>query len=558
MAIEWDRIGQVAFDRHVEALLHRLYDGRAIAVNGRGGDKGIDVQVNTEAGLRIFQLKYHPDGFPGSYRGRRTAIKQSFQRAMQHDPVEWTLVVPTTLTPSERAFVDELAVGRTVKVTVMDRPALDNGFASHPSLEATFTREQAREAARDFGREQALLLDGEDLIQRVRALGSRADNIDPDWTWDFQRRGDTVIQTLRPQHALAHEVSPVRLTLTTRPEAMDTGLTAAFTRTLGYGIAEEVELPPEAVASLTIDGPEWLSKTVGDVRVTWQPVPDASQSDAAAEIEFLNSEEVPTARYAGRLIAQRSGELGASVEADIHGARLQMLVPFDKRVDGTMRYSFDLSGREPAEAMKVLRLHQRILLGGSFRITVEGTRVGSGRLPATGTAEDNAEVEKLLSYLSDLDVVQHHCESYFPAPLTYSGEERIDLRIARLLIEGRCVAYRSARTVTITLNGLDSPALRTVLGPQAQCLRFGPSGFEVTVGDHTLDIGPVHLFHAQVTADSGRQAIAALKTGRGAGTEVVFRPQDGEHFRLYLVDAPDDSRPLVPVPLGLPGYTDPR
>ncbi|MEU9880882.1 hypothetical protein [Streptomyces phaeochromogenes] len=92
--------------------------------------------------------------------------------------------------------------------------------------------------------------------------------------------------------ALAHEVSPVRLTLTTRLEAMDAGLTAALTRTLGYAIAEEVELPPEAVASLTIDGPEWLSKTVSDVRVTWQPVPDAAPSDAAAEVEFLNSEGV--------------------------------------------------------------------------------------------------------------------------------------------------------------------------------------------------------------------------------------------------------------------------
>jgi hypothetical protein len=365
---------------------------------------------------------------------------------------------------------------------------------------------------------------------------------------------------------LAHEVSPVRLTLTTRPEAMDAGLTAALTRTLGYGIAEEVELPPKAVASLTIDGPEWLSKAVSDVRMTWQPVPDAAPSDAAAEVEFLNSEGVTTGRYAGRLIAQRSGELGASLEADVHGARLQMLVPFDKQLDGTMHYSFDLSGREPAEALEVLRLHQRILKGGAFRITVEGTRVGSGRLSATGTDEDIAEVEKLLSYLSDLDVVQHHCESYFPAPLTYSGEERIDLRTARLLIEGRCVADRSARMVTITLNGLDSPTLRAALGTQAQCLRFGPSGFEVTAGDHTLDIDPVHLFHAQVTADNGRQAIGALKqdggryrkTGRGAGTEVVFRLQDGEHFRLYLVDAPDDSRPLVPVTLGLPGYTDPR
>ncbi|MFD7997979.1 hypothetical protein [Streptomyces mirabilis] len=51
--------------------------------------------------------------------------------------------------------------------------------------------------------------------------------------------------TLRAQHALDHEVSPVRLSLKTRPEAMDAGLTAAFTRSLGYGMAEEIELPPD-------------------------------------------------------------------------------------------------------------------------------------------------------------------------------------------------------------------------------------------------------------------------------------------------------------------------
>lgn len=534
-----------------------MYDGRAIAMNGRGGDQGIDVRVSTDAGLRIFQLKYHPDGFPGSYRGRRTAIKKSFLRAMQHDPVEWTLVVPCTLTGSERSFVDRLAVGRTVKVSVMDRPALDDAFAVHSSLEATFTRDQAREAARDFGREQALLVDGDDLIERVRALGNRADNIDPDWTWDFQRRGDTVIRTLRAQHALAHEVSPVRLSLKTRPEAMDAGLTAAFTRSLGYGTAEEVELPPEGVASLTVDGPEWLSKTVSDVRVTWEPVPDAVPS-AAAEVEFLDPEGVPTGRYAGRLIAHRSGELGASVEADILGARLQMLVPFDQRTEGMVRYSFDLTGRDPAEATRVLRLYQRILRGGSLRVSVNGTEVGSGKLSTRGTEEDSTEVEKLLSYLSDLEVVQRHCEAYFPAPLVYSGAERIDLRIARLLIEGRCVADRSAHTVTATLNGLDSPELRTALGPQPQCLRFGGKGFEFTIGGRTLDIGSVHVFHARVIADNGQQAIAALKAGRAAGTKVVFRPQDGEHFRLYLAEAPDHSRALVPVPLGLPGYTDPR
>jgi hypothetical protein len=71
----------------VEALLPRLCHGRAIAANGRGGDKSLHVRVNTENGLRVFQFKYHSDGFPDSYRGRLIAITHSFQRAMQHDPV---------------------------------------------------------------------------------------------------------------------------------------------------------------------------------------------------------------------------------------------------------------------------------------------------------------------------------------------------------------------------------------------------------------------------------------------------------------------------------------
>ncbi|KUN57263.1 hypothetical protein AQJ46_48155 [Streptomyces canus] len=72
-----------------------------------------------------------------------------------------------------------------------------------------------------------------------------------------------------------------------------------------------------------------------------------------------------------------------------------------------------------------------------------------------------------------------------------------------------------------------------------------------------MDIGPVHLFHARVVADNGLQAIEALRAGRAADMKVVLRPQNGEHYRIYLADAPDDNLPLIPSPLGLPGYNDP-
>ncbi|WP_406165088.1 hypothetical protein OIE52_50485 [Streptomyces canus] len=168
-----------------------------------------------------------------------------------------------------------------------------------------------------------------------------------------------------------------------------------------------------------------------------------------------------------------------------------MMLPFDTTAAATLRYSFDLEGREPADASKVLRLHQRLLLGGDLRLTINGQHGGSGRLPATGTPEDLRQVERLLLYLADLDAVQRHCEAYFPAPLTYTAQERIDVRVARLLIEGRCVAYPYARTLTLTLNGQDDPTVRRLLSDGPQGLRISPPGFEITIGGRSLDIGAV-------------------------------------------------------------------
>ncbi|MEV7077805.1 hypothetical protein AB0N88_04495 [Streptomyces sp. NPDC093516] len=105
MAVEWDRVGQPGFDRIVESLVHRIYDAsaRVEVVNGRGGDKGIDIKVTHRRRVRIFQLKYYLDGFPTTaHKGRRKSIKQSFTRAMQHQPWEWVLVVPCTLSTAER------------------------------------------------------------------------------------------------------------------------------------------------------------------------------------------------------------------------------------------------------------------------------------------------------------------------------------------------------------------------------------------------------------------------------------------------------------------------
>lgn len=246
MAVEWDRVGQPGFDRLVEALVHRVYDAtaRVEAVNGRGGDDGIDIKVTHGSRVRIFQLKYYPDGFPTTaHKGRRKSIRQSFTRALQHQPWEWILVVPCTLTTAEREFVTSLAAGQTVRVGVWDRAKLDGLLATHADLEASFTRDQLFEAAKVYGQERALLMDGmRDVSARVTALGRQADGLDDHWTVDFARQGKTVVHTLRAKHPRAHEVSPVEITLTgSCPLTPD--LAQAVRRSLGFGSTASTSPP---------------------------------------------------------------------------------------------------------------------------------------------------------------------------------------------------------------------------------------------------------------------------------------------------------------------------
>ncbi|MFB7340435.1 hypothetical protein ACFCZ6_10280 [Streptomyces hydrogenans] len=561
MAFEWDRVGQPHFDRVVEALVHRLYSETAEvrAVNGRGGDGGRDIDVVQGDRLRIYQLKYFPDGLQG--RGRRPSIKKSFKRAMDHDPYEWVLVVPCTLTPGERAFVMGLGEGRDVKVTVMDRATLDDRLAAHSDIERSFNRTGGDggllEYAKVMNREQDILAAGmADLGARVQALGRVVDDVDPNWTVDFAREGGKVIQTLRAKHPRAHEVSPVSLTIS--GTAMDAGLAAAVTRSLGFGVAEEVELPSHVVKRLTVSGPDWIAQTFTNTTVLWKPVSPGPGADAAVSVSFLGEDGSVQASCAGRLRARGSGSLGSSIEVDLPGALLRVLRPFDESAPAKVAYQFDLAGLSPAEALKVLRLRRRLSLGGDFRVMIDGQLAGAGRLPKSGSADDLRRWARLQLFLEDLEVVQRHCEQDFPIPEDMSMTDRIALRMARLLVEGRCVTSPFSRELTITLTWIDDVNTRELLSGRAQSLRVTSSEYGITIAGHLLNLGSVCIFHTEVTADDGPSVLESLRNGLVSEATLVLRPARGEHYRMFLTESPDNGMPLSPCPLGLDGYPEPR
>ncbi|MET8544515.1 hypothetical protein ABZW03_28310 [Kitasatospora sp. NPDC004799] len=362
MVIKWDQLSQPKFDEIVEALIHRLHSGgsEVHAVNGRGGDDGVDILVRTGSHEHIYQLKYYPDGFATSAKGRRSSIRSSFRRAAGRGPQAWTLVVPCTVSHSERGFVEDLPGERPIAVSIMDRTALNDLLAIHSDLDAYFNRDHLLEAAKVYNRERDILLGGHrDITERVSALGRQMDTLDPHWTVDFVRQGDKVVQTLVGKHPRAHEMSPIRINLTGHCRAFQPGLESALERVMGFGIAEEVVLPAEAVEKLTVEGPEWLSRTHENVEVAWCPVEPAPYAGAALEVAFLNPQGREVATYTGRVNGLGSGSLGRSVEATVGGSgRLRLLHPFDTGRPAKLGFSFTLGESEPADALRLLVLQR--------------------------------------------------------------------------------------------------------------------------------------------------------------------------------------------------------
>ncbi|MGW6882644.1 hypothetical protein ACWGEU_20555 [Streptomyces goshikiensis] len=557
MGIEWNHIEQPRFDRIVEALVHRLYADRADVkvVNGRGGDGGIDIKVTLPDRVRILQLKCYTDGFPGSYKGRRASIKKSFKDALVHDPDEWILVVPCTLSPSEDAFVMGLPNGAgRPKVRVWNRAWLDDKLAAQADLRDHFLREDLREAAKDYGAELAFLAGGSDDVgDRMEALGQRIDRLDPHWSLDVAYRNGIVEQTLRPKHPRAQQVSPIAFRLQGSLEDADPGLAAAVKRVVGFGAAEELILPPSAVRKLSVEGPDWLRIGSENAEVRMTPVSPAPGQGATAELTFLDGAGAVQGVYEGTVRALGEGSAGQSIDLDFAGSRVAIYHP-SQGGGTTVECGIDLAGLSCADALQALDFYERIMAGSAFRLRLDGLDMAAGSFPAAGfDADDHEAFTRLRMTVEDLDVVQKHCRFRFPVPADVRIDERAFLRIGRLLVDGLCVASPFMTTFSMELSGQDSPFLRDLVTSDDVSHRETVD-YAVQFAGRELPIGPVAVFHPRVHVEHPELVLQALEEGRAEGHQLTLRPADNEEYRLYFPQPDDttDLNTLTPTPLGIP------
>ncbi|PPJ02290.1 hypothetical protein [Nocardia cyriacigeorgica] len=549
--INWEQIGQLDFDRVVESLIGRRYRNadRVTAVNGRGGDGGVDIEVVQGGRVRIFQLKYFVGGFSGGFaKSRREQIRKSFRKAMQSKPYEWTLVVPENLTPTELAFVNGLAdASCTTQIRPpMGRKELDDLVIEFPQVDRWFQRQTLREDAIIFGQEKASMLAGvDDLDSRVRDLGVVTDSMMRDWTFDFHRVGDTVTRVLRPQNPLAAVNSPIAFRVEGQFREAHAVLKHRMRRSFDFGTSDQLDLPAEVVSSITIEGPEFIAGKLGPVRVILTPESNTPGVGKPVELRILDEDGIQAGSHEGIVTHADSGRVGASLEASFYDGKLtvQLLHPLTEGQLGHANVTHSIAGARPADVRQVLSLARQLRHGARIETYIEGNFLMAFGNDGVTPREPDNDSTMFEEFADDLDIVQRHCGTYFPLPDSVSNRERVDIRVARLLIEGAIVASPTVEVFVRTLTGHDSPEVRRDLTNPVAAV-WPSQQYIVTLGNRTLSLGPVYVFHPAAIAheEDAQQAIAALDAGQGEGRRVRFLPGLDPYFYVALANVPLEQR----------------
>lgn len=357
VAIEWTKLDRPGFDRAVEAFFaaeNSDLSGEAYAVNGRGGDDGIDILIRRDDRITIVQLKCFPEGFStGWKRTREEQIRRSFKTALKHGPDEWWLVVPTTLTETERRFVKALptrfAVGTpgrpaapegrpgVPEVHVFDRPQLDVLASKHPALVTHFLRDELLEAARVYNQETALMVDADDVVARVAALAKQADTLDPDWRLDVATV-DGVVQTMiAPKRPDSAERSPITLRLRASFSPDEVHLREKLQRVFDYGTPDPINLPASVVSRFEVDGPAFVARTSENVAISWTPA-ESEHSGKSLTLDFVNDRGRRVASVTGTTTWLSRAARGASLHAEFfNSVTLKFLLPLPPDVQEVSR-----------------------------------------------------------------------------------------------------------------------------------------------------------------------------------------------------------------------------
>ncbi|MDF2468453.1 MAG: hypothetical protein K0Q61_825, partial [Rhodococcus erythropolis] len=134
--------------------------------------------------------------------------------------------------------------------------------------------------------------------------------------------------------------------------------------------------------------------------------------------------------------------------------------------------------------------------------------------------------------------------------------ERVNLRVARIIIDGHLTASPRITNWTAPLSGLDSPKLRTQLTESGPA-HFTWKDFTLKLGSKELALGDAGVIHGSAKVVNSEEALAALDAGTARGFRIKFEPQEDRYFLIYLLGQGPELKDRMIAKWTLPGFTQP-
>jgi hypothetical protein len=516
----WDRLDEQTFNKSVEALLVAEFTGdgmRAQAIDGRGGDGGVDVDVAVERTgqlTQIFQLKHFPEGFSGGFRPRREQIRASFESAMDKHPSVWTLVFPKNPTISERKFVSTLRGDRKVIIRIMGAAELDGLLSKHPRIASHLSRDEAVEVLRAVNRPEAALANPGDLRAEMARIRERLDGRSQYWMPEVTIAPDgTYVETLYAKREDASEREPLSITIETEFGPGDEDLRKQFDEKMKYGGSGTIVLPERIVREFRKIGPEWFAETLtgGELHIGTATEP-VTQSVTA---EVYDPQGAFVAQLTGTTKAIDRGYGGVSVECRLHGG-LDLRWRFSDRFEegGSLTFSFDPVGATPREARQALRFVAGLRPDTELRLTIAGGP--TVRVRAADAIE--AEADKALTELvDDLCTIEEKLDVTFRFPA--EGADHTDRIWARALVRmlaGEPVPLPFKSSLTGTLSGAKDEVFEHLLS-EGVAVVVSQTDWGLEMFGTTLRLGEVRLYTHHAIVDESDRIVSAFEGGTAAG-----------------------------------------
>lgn len=542
--IDWSRINIEDFDRAVEAVLvreHTNTEQRARALDGRGGDGGIDVGVwrlEDQKVVHIFQLKYFPEGFSGGFRdARRSQIKNSFKRAKdEHSPDRWTLVIPRNPQRNELEFVLGLSKDSGIEVDLMGPAELDGLFAKHADIESAVNRDELNDLLAKMRLDDLTLSGSTDLQDKALELRDTASGRSLYWDTDFVVTETGVEEIYRAKHPDAMKYEPIETTFTLSLGTEHADVARTLQQIIDFGSFEKLELPAGS-GRMDRKGPEWVAPIPNGSKGRFAigaVVSEPAQRDPLV-FNLLDEHGYTKGRFEGTIQARTSGLRGARLKA-VFGNCLTVISSLENPEiggnKGTFDFTLEVAGVPVDEAKYGIRMMQSLVPGVRLEIYISGQRFGLVGLDQ-GVAPFVPD-EYLLELLDDLSVIQLKTNSAFVVPEQLNKNQRLMVSVARNLLEERTTQIPDGITFNVTLDGTGRQDLENLFStgqPAKLTLPSLPFEFQ----NSRINLGAVTVFSRCVEVVNKEEALAAIGSDQFAGVQVILRSVNPESWWAYPV-----------------------